>query len=115
MARFFGAIGYVETVEVRQGVYVEQPKEISYYGDILNEDYRLQPTENLNDDLVISNRISVVADAYAYENADAIRYAVWNGVAWTVRKIKIQAPRLILDLGGVYREPRPTPQVPTDP
>jgi hypothetical protein len=62
---------------------------------------------SVNNDLTVSNSISIIADAYANEHFFAIRYVDWAGALWTVSEIEIQSPRLILRLGGVYNGPRP--------
>jgi hypothetical protein len=107
MAKFFGAIGYGATVETpaESGVYVDQIVERSYYGDVLRNTRRLESGAKVNDNIAVSNSISVVADAYATENFTAIRYIRWLGTLWTVNTVEVQRPRLLLELGGVYNGP----------
>lgn len=107
MARFFGAVGYASgQVEQKPGVFVEQLVEKDYYGDILRNTRQLREGESVNNDLSVGNSISIVADAYANEHFHAIRFVEWAGVAWTVDDVEVQAPRLILRLGGVYNGDR---------
>ena len=108
MAKFYGAVGYGETVEspVGSGVWKDVITERNYYGDILHNIRRFQESEKLNDDLTLSNSISVVADAYALNHFFAIRYVEWAGALWTVNTVEVESPRLILRLGGVYNGPR---------
>lgn len=79
--------------------------EREYYGDEVRNSSRWE-TSNLgsNDDLNIQNTISIVADAFAYQNADRIRYATYMGQKWKVKTVEIARPRLILTLGGVYND-----------
>lgn len=107
MARYYGEIGYGETVEnpPDSGVWVDIITEHRYYGDIIRNSRRLQEGEHLNDDLTVSNSISIVADAYANQHFFAIRYIRWQGVPWTVSDVEVRAPRLILRLGDVYNGP----------
>jgi|SRR5678809_590809 hypothetical protein len=105
MARFYGAIGYGESVEVRPGVFVDSITEISYYGDVQRNTRRWDEAEKVNNDISVKNAISIVADAYANEHFFAIRYVVWQGAKWTVDSVEVQAPRLLLRLGGVYNGP----------
>ena len=63
-----------------------------------------QQGENLNDDLVVNNIISIVADPFANENIHTMKFVRWMGVAWKITNVEIQRPRLILTLGGVYTE-----------
>jgi hypothetical protein len=107
MARFFGRIGYGESVETAPGVWVDNIVEREYYGDIVRNARNLREGENLNADLSVQNSISIVADAYANEHFFAIRYVEWAGVLWTVSKVEVQSPRLILTLGEVYNGPTP--------
>lgn len=102
MARYYGAIGYAHSVQTAPGVYSEEITEYKYYGDVIRNLRRLSNGEHLNDDLSISNSLSIVADAYAYENFFAIRYAEWSGTIWKVTSVQVQRPRLILELGGLY-------------
>lgn len=107
--KYYGKIGYVETVEQvdpttekGNGVWKETAEERFYFGDVLEKGYRSTPTDNLNNDKTIGNRISIVADSYAYQNFHAIRYAEFMGSFWNVTNVTVEHPRLILSLGDVY-------------
>lgn len=102
MAKFYGKIGYASTVETKPGVYEEQIVERSYYGDLIRNTRRLQSTDKVNDDINISNEISIVADPYATNNFHTMRYAVFMGTKWKISNVEVSYPRLILTLGGVY-------------
>lgn len=102
MAKFCGEVGYGVENETSPGVYELDLDERRYYGDVLRNAHRWEQGEVLNDDLKITNRISIVADAYAYEHADAIRYVTWLGTKWKVSELDIQPPRIILSIGGVW-------------
>lgn len=104
--KFYGPIGYATTVESEPGVFVEQIVEKNYYGDVIRNKRTLREGENLNPDISLQNSISVVADAYLFGNFLAIRYISWMGSLWTVSDVEIQAPRLVLRLGGVYNGPK---------
>jgi hypothetical protein len=109
MAKFFGEIGYGETVETPpdSGVWKDVIVEYSYYGDVIRNTRKLQEGDQLNLDLSVGNSISIVADAYANNHFFAIRYIKWAGTLWTVSDVEVQPPRLILRLGGVYNGPTP--------
>ena len=102
MAKFFGPIGFAKSLETRPGVWVEQISEREYYGDLLRSNRRLQTTDQVNDDIAISNEISIVADPYAMSHFHSMRYAEWQGVKWKVSSVEARFPRLILTLGGLY-------------
>lgn len=104
MNKFYGNVGYVETVETTPGIYEPQATEKKYYGDVLKESRYLTPGEKVNDDFTVRNRISIVADPYANQHFHNIRYAEWMGTKWIVKGVEVAMPRLILTLGGVYNE-----------
>lgn len=105
MAKFYGKIGYGEPTEESPGIFVDTIVEYSYYGDVVRNTRHLKEGEKVNNDLSVSNSISIVADAYANEHFFAIRYVEWAGTFWTVSDVEVQAPRLILRLGEVYNGP----------
>lgn len=105
MAKYFGEIGYAETVETRPGVWREEITERSYYGDVLRDTRKSEPGESVNDDIAVNNSLSIVADPYAYNHFFAIRYAKWMGACWKVSNVEVQRPRLLLTLGGLYNGP----------
>lgn len=102
MARYSGKIGFAVTKETKPGVWADEITERTYYGDLTRNTRRLQSSGNLNDNLIISNELSIVADPYANENFHAIRYAVFMGTKWKINSVQVQYPRLILELGEVY-------------
>jgi hypothetical protein len=107
MARFFGRVGYGESVETAPGVHADEIVERSYFGDVIRNARNLKEGENLNADLSVQNSISIVADAYANDHFFAIRYVEWAGALWTVSSVEVQSPRLLLRLGEVYNGPTP--------
>ena len=102
MAKFYGPVGYAETVETVPGVYVEKITERMYFGDLTRNTRRLQSSETLNDDINVANEISIVADPFAYQNFHSMRYVEYMGTRWKVHSIEVSYPRLILSVGGVY-------------
>lgn len=102
MAKWYGVIGYSDTVEAEPGIWEEQVTERSYYGELIRNTRRLQTTDKVNDDLTISNQISIVSDPYAINNFHAMKYAVLWGTKWKITSVEVQYPRLILEVGGVY-------------
>lgn len=102
MAKFCDVVGYAETRECRPGIWEEIITERQYYGDVLRNTRRLEGADTINGDVALNNRISIVADPYAYQHFLAIRYVKWMGVSWKVTNIEVQSPRLVLTIGGVY-------------
>lgn len=107
MAKFYGEVGYATSIESAPGVHKDVITERIYMGEIVQNNRRLQEDDKLNKDVVLSNSISIVADAYANQHFFAIRYVRWSGVLWTVTNVHVQRPRLILRLGEVYNGPTP--------
>lgn len=107
MARFYGRVGYGESVEKEpgSGIWIDEITEYWYFGDVIRNTRNLQPGENLPSDLSVSNMISIIADEYANDHFFAIRYVEWAGVLWTVTNVEVQRPRLLLSLGEVYNGP----------
>lgn len=107
--KYFGRVGFLVQSEVRKGIWEEHPVEHSYYGDIIRNSRKRDLGETPNDDINVSNSISIVADAFAYEHFFEIGYIEWCGALWRVTNVEIQRPRLILTIGGVYNGPRTNP------
>lgn len=103
MAKWYGEIGYGETVESSPSVWTEKiVNKMNYYGDVLSNNRRLQTSDKVNDDISITNQISILADPYACENFHAMRYITFMGTKWKITDVQVEFPRLILTLGGVY-------------
>ena len=104
MAKYYGKIGFAKTIEQSPGVWVENINEKSYYGDWTRNMKRYQKSESTNDDIRISNVLSIIADPYANQNFQKIRYVVYMGTKWKVESAELQFSRLTLTLGGLYNE-----------
>lgn len=102
MAKFYGSIGYAETVETKPGVWEERITERMYYGDLVRNTRRLQDSGMLNDNINVANEISIVADPFANENFHSMRYVEFMGAKWKISNVEVQYPRLILSIGGKY-------------
>lgn len=102
MSKFSGKIGYGITAETSPGVWVPTIIEKDFVGDLIKNTRQLERSDGVNDNINISNQISIVADPYAIENFHLIKYAKFMGVAWIVKSVEVQYPRLLLTLGGEY-------------
>ncbi len=106
MAKFYGVIGYVETVETEPGLWEEKITEKPYYGDLIRNFGKHESSGGVNDNINVANEISIVADPYATEHFFAIRYVKFQlpklGGVWKVTNAEVAYPRLILTIGGVY-------------
>jgi hypothetical protein len=102
MAKFHGKVGYIYTKETSPGVYTEVVTERDCVGDILRNNKRWEKSENLNDDITVSNTFSILTDEYINQNIKNLRYIQWMGAKWKITSFEIQRPRIILTVGGVY-------------
>lgn len=107
--KFRGEVGYGESIETPpgSGVWIDTITEVPYYGDIIRNTRNLDPGDKLNDDISVSNSISIVSDEFANIHFFKIKYVRWSGVLWTVTSVEVKSPRLILTLGSVYNGPTP--------
>ena len=106
MAKFCGIVGFIKTVEVEPGLWEEQLIEHNYYGDVTRNTSKFQPSGGVNDDINVSNTISIVADPFANENFQHMRFVEFMGTKWKITNVEVQYPRLLLSIGGVYDEPQ---------
>ena len=108
MTRFYDKVGYGIPGEVVDGVWADDITERAYYGDILETVSSNEEADQVNNNIRLQNRVSIMADAFALENFSLIKYVSWMGSLWTVTSVRVERPRLVLSLGGVYSGPRPS-------
>lgn len=109
--KYCGMIGYAISEEQiidgkTTGVWEDKIIEKKYYGDVNKFSHRRQSADKVNDNIEISNEISIMADPYAYENFQNIVYITWMNAKWKVNSINVDYPRLVLEIGGVYNGPQ---------
>lgn len=107
MAKFVGVIGLIQTVEESPGYFKPTPREISCKGDLLkNNTKRENNSDSTNDNISISNRISIVANPYSKEHIFEMTYLKFKlpklGGTWKITNAEVEDSRIILTLGGVY-------------
>lgn len=110
MARFSGKVGYATSQETPSGsgVWESLITERQYYGDVIRDSRRQDSGEKVNEDVALGNSISVVADMYARNFFDKIKYVIWKNIPWTVTSVEFKEARLILSIGEVYNGPMTT-------
>lgn len=104
MGKFCGKIGFSKTVETSPGVWEEQITEHTCRGDITRCFRKYEQSGQLNDNISLSNELSIIADPIVTFCLESIRYVVYMGAKWKVNSIEVQYPRLILSIGGVYND-----------
>lgn len=106
MTKYYGKLGFIETVEESPGRYVEKATEIPYKGDIIRNIRRWNiPTDKMTSNISLNNALSIVADQYLLTHSPYLRYAEVSGSYWEISSIDLtNKPRVILELGGVYNK-----------
>lgn len=106
MARFHDIVGFLISVDdQRTGLSTNRAVERPYYGKVIEHTRRWEQTDNVNDELSISNQIAITANDYAFKHMSSIAYVKFMGSYWKVSSIRIKAPEIILTLGGVWNGP----------
>lgn len=100
--KYYGTIGFAQTVEERPGIFIPKIVERRYYGDVLQNIRRWETGVSVNDDIKVQNRISIVADPFAHSNLGNMRYVTFANEKWKISSFEIKIPRIILTIGEVY-------------
>lgn len=110
MAKFHGSVGFVDTVEVSPGVWREVAFERNYFGDKTRQYTKWEPQDaERNDNIVLMDHISIVADDFVREHLGVMRYVTIRGIRWKIVSITTSNyPRIDLILGGVWNGLTPT-------
>ena len=104
MAKFYGEIGFAIDNETAPGVHTDTIVRRFYYGEVNSRRIRTTNGTSINDNVNVSDEISIVSDPFANEHYFAMKYVTYMGVKWKVENISVQFPRLVLSLGGIYNE-----------
>ncbi len=105
MNKFYGKIGFAINTNSEEDpdIYTDTIVERAYYGDILKNYQRYSQGDTLSGSITLNNQFSILADPYANEHSDAMRYIIHNNVKWIITDVDIsQYPRLIVSVGGKY-------------
>ena len=110
MGKWCGKIGNALTSEIRPGVWdgddsiIERP----YFGEEVKAARRFEKSGNGNDNLNVSLELSVIADPFANQNFQSMKYITFMGSKWEITNVELQYPRMILTIGGIYNGPEPS-------
>lgn len=102
MSKYYGNIGFAIQKETSPGIWEDSVEERPYKGDVLQNSRRYEASENINDDFVVSNRFSIVSDAFLYSHIPALRYLEYMGAKFKITSVSIERPRVEISVGGVY-------------
>ena len=99
--KWYGKVGFAVTTD-KDGIWTDDIVEKPYTGDMIKARASFQNSNNVNDNLVLNNQISIIANKFAYDNFECIKYVEILGKMWKVESAEIQYPRLILSVGGLW-------------
>lgn len=106
--KYFGNAGFrLKDVEVEPDVYEPQLVVKRVRGNVISSRYRRDQNGDKStiDNIRITNQISLVADQFFMKHISNLLYMEYQGVKWKVESFDVsRAPRVIVDLGGVYNE-----------
>lgn len=103
MSKWFGKIAFATQVEYEPGCWEDQVVERPYYGDLISNRWKREKSNGVNDNINLSNQISIVADPFALSHISTIICIEHREAKWCVTDVDTsQFPRLILTVGGVY-------------
>ena len=102
MTKFYGKIGFVLMEETSPDVWESIETAKDYFGDLVRNQRRWSNGESVNENLDVSNEISILLDDFLQENIGALKWVEVMGAKWKVNSISIEYPRIVLTLGGVY-------------
>lgn len=99
----FGIESEIDPVN-RPGIFKSTIVERRYKGDLMRVSRQFRQSGNLNDNIVFSNEISIIADPFAFENFSNIKYAMYMGSKWKISNVRVEYPRLVLTMGDMWNE-----------
>lgn len=102
MAKYYGNIGFATQVETSPGIWEDSIEPRPYKGDVLTNTRRYENSEGINDNFSISNRFSIISDAYLYSHIPALRYLEYMGAKFKISSVTIDRPRVEISVEGVY-------------
>lgn len=105
MGKFHGVVGYAKTEETAPGVFSEGYIEKEVAGDVLSSYISQHQGTDINDNITLNTRFSVIASSFMLENLHFMKYLVYRGVKWHISGVDdTKLPRIIINIGGVYNE-----------
>lgn len=104
MSRFYGNVYYEDTVETAPGVHTPALVGRCYFGDFIRNGRRYESGDVVNQNLTLQHEISIIADAYAFDNYANIKCVEIDGHLWAANYVEIRRPRINITIGGLYNE-----------
>lgn len=102
MSKYAGLVGYVTQEESVPGVWSPVDKAVMTKGDIIRQSSSVQNDDKVNSDVTLNHRVSLIGDAYAFNNYFNLKWIEIGGRKLEVTSVELQRPRLIVTVGGLY-------------
>lgn len=104
--RWHGPIGFAITSESESepSVYLQSIEERQYRGEVYNRRSYFDNGSGPNDNLHLTQEVSIVSDPYLISHYGQMVYLGLDGVKWRITAVKVDRPRLRLTLGDVWNE-----------
>lgn len=107
--KYYGKVGYVESVDTGHGIWKDVVEERFMYGDVTSDTRRTELNDGTIPDYHINAQFSLVGDAYCYDHLAFLRYVTYRGVKWEVTSVvPTNFPRLQVTVGKIYNGPEVT-------
>lgn len=105
--KFSGRAGFrLDDIEVEPDVFEPRLIVKTIRGDVVQTRYRrIQNGDRSTiDNIQLNNQLSIVANQFFMKHMRNLIYVEYQGVKYKVETYTIRAPRIFLDLGGIYNE-----------
>lgn len=103
--KYSGMAGVVEdSIEISPGIWKPAGvREIKATGDFVSsrKEFSVR-SDSTNDDVTMSNTISIVMSKDLFNNLSNLRYLTVNGARYKVTSFEINRPRIVITLGGLW-------------
>jgi hypothetical protein len=102
MAKYAGLVGYATQEETVPGVWSPVEKTVVMKGDVIRQSSSVQNDDKVNSDITLNHRVSLIGDAYAFDNYYNLKWIELHGRKLEVSSVELQRPRLIVSVGDIY-------------
>lgn len=97
-------VGYVNQKETSPGVWSPVETFTTMKGNVIRQNASNRDGDKMNDDISLDHRVSLLGDAYAFDNYYNLKWIQIEGRKWEISSVEIERPRIIVSLGGLWNE-----------